>query len=469
MVASQQSKLLKGSASNLVRLTLSLVVSLLLPPFLVHRMPPAELSAWILILQLSAYVTYLDFGVQTAIGKFVAEYDAVNDRDGARKVVSTAFSVLSIASMAGFLVVAVLTFLVPRLFSQMPHFLFHEVRLGLLAVGLSACFMLPFSIFLTTFTGLQIYGFPTIFLGASRVLSALALVGVILAHGSILQMAWTIAFFNVVTAITQIFGWKRYASDRVPFSLFYFDRTCFRTLVEYCGILSIWTMATLLISGLDTSIIGHFDYGNTVYYAYAASATNFMLVLTGNLLSPLLPAIASMQTMRTPVQLGDLLVRSTRLGFATLLIFGLPLLLGGYPLVTLWLGHAYAGKCVLFLEILVLGNIIRQITYPYALFVVATGKQRYVIIAPILESLVNIVLSLLLARRYGAIGVALGTLVAAIIGFAAHLLISMHYTQKTISVKRSRFVLQGILRPAFSLLPTLLVLPLLASSFTDAR
>jgi O-antigen/teichoic acid export membrane protein len=459
MVASQKSKLLKGSASNLVRLALSMIVSLLLPPFLVHRMSPVELSAWVLILQLSAYVNYLDLGVQTAIGKFVAEYDAIGDRDASRKIVSTAFTLLSMAAVVGFIIVIVLTFLVPRLFGQMPHFLFHEVRAGLLVIGVSACFMLPFSVFMTTFTGLQKYGFPTIFLGASRILSALALVAVILLHGSIVHMAWTLAFFNIVTALTQILGWKHYASDRVPFSLFYFDRTCFLKLMEYCGILSIWTLASLLISGLDTSIIGHYDYGNTVYYAYAASATNFMLVLTSNLLSPLLPAISSMQTMRTPEQLGDLLLRSTRIGFAVLLIFGLPLLLGGYPLMTLWLGPAYADRCVLFLEILVLGNIFRQLGYPYALFIVATGKQRYATVSPVAESVVNIVLSVVLAKRYGAIGVALGTLIAAFVGLAAHLLISMHYTQNTIAINRSRFLLQGLLRPSLSLLPTLLALP----------
>ena len=52
----------------MVRVMLSFLVSLVLPPFLVHRMAPTEYSAWVLILQLSAYVYLLDFGLQTAIG-----------------------------------------------------------------------------------------------------------------------------------------------------------------------------------------------------------------------------------------------------------------------------------------------------------------------------------------------------------------------------------------------------------------
>jgi O-antigen/teichoic acid export membrane protein len=459
MPSSAKLKLLQGSASNLLRVLLSMVVSLLLPRFMVHRMPPAEYSAWVLILQLSAYVTYLDFGVQTAIGKFVAEYDATGNRDAGRRMVSTAFSSLSIASMLGFGVVAVLTYRVPQLFRQMPSSLFHDVRIGLLCVGFSVCLMLPFSVFATTFVGLQEYGFVTVVQVGSRVLFALALVVVLLRGGTLLEMAWTMALFNVATAVAQLMGWKRYASHRVPFSFLAFDAKCLKTLAAYCGVLSIWTMGNLLISGLDTAIVGHFDYANTGYYAIAGSATNFMLLITNNLVGPLMPAVSSLQTQRTPEQLGELLLRATRLGVGTLLVFGLPLLFCGYPLLTVWLGQAYAAKSVVFLEILVVGNVLRQLGLPYAIFIVATGKQRYATVSPVAESVLNIVLSVVLARRYGAIGVALGTLIAAFVGLGCHLLISMHYTQSTITVSRFRFVAQGVLRPALAILPTLLLLP----------
>jgi O-antigen/teichoic acid export membrane protein len=89
---SHKRKVLQGSASNLVRVVLSMLVSMVLPPFLVHRMPAAEYSAWVLILQLSAYVGLLDFGLQAAIGKYVAEYDASGEREASHRIVSTSFT-----------------------------------------------------------------------------------------------------------------------------------------------------------------------------------------------------------------------------------------------------------------------------------------------------------------------------------------------------------------------------------------
>ena len=97
-----------------------MLVSLVLPPFLVHRMAPAEYSAWVLILQLSAYVNMLDLGLQTAIGKFVAEYDAKGDREASHHLVSTSFTILAVAAAIGFAAIAVMVWSVPRLFHQMP-------------------------------------------------------------------------------------------------------------------------------------------------------------------------------------------------------------------------------------------------------------------------------------------------------------------------------------------------------------
>jgi O-antigen/teichoic acid export membrane protein len=85
-------KILQGSASNVARVVVSMLVALVLPPLLVHRMVPAEYSAWVLILQCSAYINLLDLGLQTAIAKFVAEYDTAGDRNAGSRILSSSFA-----------------------------------------------------------------------------------------------------------------------------------------------------------------------------------------------------------------------------------------------------------------------------------------------------------------------------------------------------------------------------------------
>jgi O-antigen/teichoic acid export membrane protein len=204
---SHKRKVLQGSASNLVRVVLSMLVSMVLPPFLVHRMPAAEYSAWVLILQLSAYVGLLDFGLQAAIGKYVAEYDASGEREASHRLVSTSFTILALAGGVACLAICAMVWAVPRLFHQMPAALVPEVRIALVAIGLSTAIALPFSTFTATFTGLQEYFFPTIVATISRVGSAALLIVLLLLHCSLVQLALVMAGFNVATAATQFFGW----------------------------------------------------------------------------------------------------------------------------------------------------------------------------------------------------------------------------------------------------------------------
>jgi O-antigen/teichoic acid export membrane protein len=456
---SHKRKVLHGSASNLARLILSMLVSLVLPPFLVHRMSTAEYSAWVLILQISAYVGLLDLGLQTAIGKFVAEYHAVGDRETSSRILSTSFAILSLAALVGAVVISILAWRVPQLFHQMPRELVTSVREGLLAVGLSVAFTLPFGTFLATFTGLQEYWFPTILFTAGRLLSAALLVVLLLLHGTLVQLALVMAGFNFVGSWVQYLGWRKYVKGRVDFAVAFFDRATAVRLVKYGGVLSLWALSGLLVSGLDILIVGHYDYKNTGFYAIGSSVTNFMLTIVSSIFGPVLPAVSSLQAGSTPNQIGDLLARMTRYCALVLCLLGLPLLFGAYPLLSLWVGHNYAARSALFLEVLVLGNVVRQLTYPYALVVVATGRQHLATIAAITEALVNVAVSIFLVRRIGALGVAIGTLVGAFVSLGMHLAVSMHYTQSTISIRRRRFVLQALLRPLLSLGPSLLLYP----------
>jgi O-antigen/teichoic acid export membrane protein len=456
---SQKRKVLQGSASNMVRVLLSMLVSLVLPPFLVHRLAPAEYSAWVLILQLGAYVNLLDFGLQTAIGKFVAEHHAAGDREASHHLVSTSFTILTMAALIAAAGIVVVASHVPELFHQMPAALVPEVRLGVIAVGLSTAFALPFNAFAAVFIGLQRYAFPTVVAITGRFASAAALIILLLMHGRLVQLALVYAFFIIAAALAQFLGWRSYASEHVDFTFLLYKRGSALRLAKYGSVLSLWTFAMLLISGLDTVIVGHYDYKNTGFYAIAGSATNVMLAVVSSVFGPMLPALSSMQAGTTATRMGELCIKATRYCTLLLCLLGLPLFFGGYQLLSLWVGRPYAARSALYLEVLVIGNCIRQLAFPYVIAVVATGKQHLATTSAIAEAAVNIGLSIWLVQRFGAIGVAVGTLVGALVSLGVHLAVSMYYTRSTILIQRRRFVLMGLLRPLLCVTPSVLLYP----------
>jgi O-antigen/teichoic acid export membrane protein len=218
------------------------------------------------------------------------------------------------------------------------------------------------------------------------------------------------------------------------------------------------------VGGLDVTIVGHYAYRDTAYYSIAILPTNFMSVLIGSMMGPVMPASSALSAQRSPTEMGGILARTTRYSTMLLLLTGLPLLVYGLPLLRLWVGPSYAVQSVRYLQILVLANMVRNLCLPYATMVAATGKLREATAAPVLEAIVNLLCSISLARRFGAAGVAFGTLIGSFVSISLHFTISMKLTQNALAISRTRLLLAGLVRPAIVALPSLLLLPLWWSS-----
>jgi O-antigen/teichoic acid export membrane protein len=158
--------------------------------------------------------------------------------------------------------------------------------------------------------------------------------------------------------------------------------------------------------------------------------------------------------------MGHLLLRTTRYSMIVLCLTAVSLLVLGYPLLRMWVGVAYAIHSVSYLRILVIANIVRLICAPYSTMVIATGRQRVAMAAVFSEALSNLLFSIWLASRFGAIGVAWGTLIGGTIGLAIHFGVSMRYTQENLRVSRRALFIDGILRPAGILIPSAISAPL---------
>jgi len=445
-----------NSVANVTRLAATSVVAILLPAYLTHRLPVKTYAAWVLILQLSAYVGYLDFGVQTAVSKYIAEYEAKRDTAGCNRCASVGLVIMLVACALGVLLTLVLAWQVPNVLRTMPPSLYHDVRLSIVFVGVSLSIGLASSVFVAIFLGLQRYRVPMVVTIVSRLLSGAVICATVASHGSLVAMGVAAGCMNIFTALLQWIAWRKMAYQ-IRISVHFVDLPTLVKMVKYCGVLTVWSVCMLCVSGLDVTIVGHYSFRETAYYSIATSPTTFVLMITSALMGPLLPAASALGVHLSRTQMGGILLRSTRYAAIILLLTGLPMLVAGYAILRVWVGPAYAAHSIQFLRILVVANIIRNLCAPYATMVVAMSRQRVATASALTEGIVNLVSSILLARRMGALGVAMGTLLGAAAGVAMHFGISMRYTQSSLTLSRVELLVKGMLRPALIAIPSVLL------------
>jgi O-antigen/teichoic acid export membrane protein len=446
--------LVKNAFANVCRGGAAALVMVLLPPFLTRILSKDAYGTWLLILQLSTYVSLLDFGIQTAVGRYVAHHNELEEPEQRDSIVSTSLALLAGSGGVAMVGISILAWQLPNLFKDMPAALSQDAQLALLCVGCSLAVALPFSVFGGIFIGLQRYDVPAWIIGVSKLLGGVFVVLIANASHSIVMMAIVMGVTNIGSGLWQFLAYRRIATD-IKISKNGISKTTAIEISSYCFSLSIWTIGMIMVTGLDTTIIGYFDYQSVVYYSLAATLTSFVTSLHAAVITVIMPKAAAIGAKKDREALGNLLVSTTRYGVITLILTSLPLVLGAQLVLTLWVGENYASHTVLLLQLLVVANFTRYVGAPYATIALAVGSQKQIILSPLIEGVANVLVSIILTVHYGVIGVAIGTLFGSFVSIGMHFMYNLPRTTN-IKVSDTRLLLLAIVRPLLSIIPPIL-------------
>jgi O-antigen/teichoic acid export membrane protein len=448
-----QMKVVKNAFANICRIGVGAFVALALPPFLTKILSKDAYGTWLLILQLSTYVGFLEFGIQTAVGRYVAHHNELGEFKQRDSVVSTAIIILAGSGLLAICAISILAWQLPSLFKSMPAELHQDAQLSLLCVGCSLAIALPFSVFGGIFIGLQRYDVPAWITGVSRLLGGVFIVLIAHASHSIVMMAVVMAITNIGSGLWQFLACRQVASE-IRISKQGISKATALEITSYCLTLTVTTIGMLLVSGMDTVIVGYFDYKSVVYYSLAASLTTFLIGIHTAIFGAIMPKAAAIGANKDRDALGNLLVNSTRYGSIILVVTSLPLVLGANWFLTLWLGVSYADKITLPLQLMVIANCIRYIGSPYATIALAVGAQKKTILASLSEGLINITISVILTANYGLIGVIIGTLCGAFVSVGLHYSYSLPRTEQII-IKEKKLLIYAVVKPFASVMPAM--------------
>lgn len=420
-------------------------------------MTPASYAVWVLALQVVAYLGYLDFGLQAAVGRYIAfanEKKDANMRDG---IFSTAFTGLSIAALLGLFLILAIAIASHHIFPSVPPALLAPMRMAMLIVGVSVAFGLPASAWNGVFIGLQRYEVPAITTGAGKLVSALGLILAAIAGRSLVFMAIVMAVANFLSYSLQYGMFRRIASE-IRFRRELIARHLIKELSGYCFSLTVWSFSMLLINGFDLILVGRFQFGAVTPYSVSATLITFLAGVQTAIFGVIMPHAAELQARQNSEALGNLLVRATRLGVLFLLLTGLPLIVFAVPIFRVWIGPQFAHAGGGILVILVMANMVRLTAVPYASVLIGTGQQRLVIVSPLMEGAANLICSILLGFKYGAIGVAWGTLIGAVAAVLANIFYNLPRTRFSINCSPFRYVSEAMAIPALCGSPVCLAL-----------
>lgn len=190
---------------------------------------------------------------------------------------------------------------------------------------------------------------------------------------------------------------------------------------------AIWVVPGLLVSGLDNILVAEFEPSALRMYSASLALLTLTIGAIGALASPYISHFSELATASLAPgarrfhqwnTLEPLLLRLSWLAiigsFAGFLLALLPLVVLRQPALPL---GASATRAVLILS---MGVSIRVLTVPLATVALSTRRQRSLFPSAVSEATVNAVASIGLGYRFGAVGVAVGTLLGSLTAVACH-------------------------------------------------
>jgi O-antigen/teichoic acid export membrane protein len=446
----------KNAVANVIRGGASAVVAIMLPHFLTHSLGPDRFAGWALMLQLAAYANYLDFGVQTAVARYLAAALEADDQQQRDRLFSNAFAILIAAGIIALCGLGIVAWQLPHLFRSVPVALAAEIGSGLLILGFAAAINLPLSAYTGVLIGMQRNEFPAIAIATSRFFGTVAVILAVHRTHSLALLAACIGGFNLVAGLIQCVIVKKLLPS-LRFSFAFLDRATAAELIRYCSTLSVWSFAMLLVSGLDVTIIGFFNFQAVGAYSIAATLIMFFTGLIGAAFSAVLAPVAVLQARQEFDRISRLVIVTTRLNsYFSMGVIVLAFLFGD-SLIRAWVGPTYLALTLPVLKILLIAQAVRLVGNGYGVVLVGMGLQSYGLLPALIEGVSNLALSLLAIIVIGPIGVAWATLVAAVIAVAI-VAFAVLPKIRCLSIDSGSFLWQGLGIPLLPYLPVFLIL-----------
>jgi len=407
MATGTSRRLLEGSALRVTALVAGMVPAFYVMPFLVHTLGDRWYGFWGLVGSIVGYYSLLDLGLSNSAHRFLALARGRGDQHETNQVFTTALLLFSVGGVCSFAMMGIVWVGVP-FFAKAPDV--GTLRTLVLLLGANLAISFPVAVFYGVLTANLRYDL-TSYIYIVKVLVRTVIVVIILSRiPSVVALAW----ITLVVEVTANAGVALAAFRVCPglrATLRLYDRARVRPFFGFGLYAFLVRVGDLVRFGVDNVVIaGLISVSAVTHYGIAMRLTSYFQDVLVNALDVLLPVFSRFHGADERQALIKGVRQASRLAVALAGSLAGAAIIFGIPFIRRWMGQPYL-DAYWPLVILVLAATLSVMQTPSTSYLYAVARHRYYAALNGADAAVNLLLSIILARRYGIIGVAVGTAV----------------------------------------------------------
>ena len=401
-----KSPIAKGAIISYVSIFLNIAISFFYTPWMIRQIGVSDYGLFTLILSFISYFI-MDFGLSSAIQRFIAKYRAEGDEEKVSKMLGITTRVYLYIDLVILLVLAVIYFFIAEIFTGLTPEEIEKLKILYVIAG-------TFSILSFMLKPVDGAMLAYEYFVANKALDMVNRVGTVLLVCIALLLdadVYALVLINGLTAflvsLAKFFVFKRKSKVNIKWG--YFNKKELKDITSF----SMWTFGMSLAQRmritLIPSVLGIVSNSHEIaVFTLGMSLEGMIFTLSHALNGLFLPKVTRMAVDGDKDGVTKLMIRVGRL---QLYLFGLVFSgfsIFGQSFLTLWVGEEF--KNTFFVTVLILIPSLVSLTQQIANdLVYAENQVRYTATLTFSCAVLGLVIAFVLSSNYGAVGAAAGT------------------------------------------------------------
>ena len=424
---------------NWAAMAVNMVVPFFLTPFVVRHLGSVGYGVWILAVSTVSYLNLLDLGLRSAVVRFVSKAQARGSMTEATSAIHAAlwFRLLIAGGVAALSLI--LAAAVPHFF-KIPADLMRAAQITTLLCALGVAVTLISGVFGAVLAAINRFDLLSYVTMMQTLVRAVGVLLILRSGRGLVPLAcWELTVLSLVGVATTALAMTTFPHSRVrpgrP------DMGVLRMIWSYSFTTFIFMVAVQIITNTDNIVVGSFlSVGAVTFYAIGGSLTNYACQVSGALSATFTPMASNLEASDNFGGLKKMLILGTQATLGLALPISAALFFRGGTFIRLWMGPQYQIVSEQVVRILMISMYLAIANGTASSIMMATEKHKPMARMAVYEALLNLGLSIVLAKRIGLYGVAWGTAISMII---THMSFWPRYIHKVLDVSPAHYLWNG--------------------------
>lgn len=406
-------KLFNNAFSNYASMIVSIVIAFVMSPVLVHKLGDISYGILALVVSVTGYFSLLDLGMNRAIVRFVSMYEANDDRVELNYFFNTTLIMYSVLGLIAFFL-SLLIALSIQFFVDLKGFEF-ITKLVIIIFGMDFAFTFPSGVMYAVLIAKQEHTKANKISIINTISRNLVLYVALLYFPNLISVTTVYVTFNMAKNYS-IYRQVRKSSQHLIFNKCFFRKDRIHKIFTYSIHSFFVSASSRVINFTDEIIVATFlKVGDVTYYSIATSLITYFERFIWSGAGVFVPYISQLDARGEKEQLKrSFFCGSKYTILLSLYVFAGIYLIGG-DFVSVWMGKRYGEVVKPILFVLSLAKVISLSQSMAVARFFGTSRHQLLSKLNIMEAVSNLVLSVILVRSYGMIGVAYGTLIPSVL------------------------------------------------------